>query len=564
MADRKFLVNLDLGLNKAKSFVFEDFSSDPTAATGRVYFNTTTGKLKYYNGSAWVNVGSGDGTGTVTSVALSLPSFITVSGSPVTTSGTLTGTLASQTANTIFAAPNGSAGTPTFRSLVAADIPSLTASKISDFTEAVQDITGGAVTAGTGISVSYDDAGAGTVTVTNTDLGSSQNIFKNFTDGTITAAADSNNDTFKFRGSNGATVTVGSDDATHGDNLLISLSSVPNSALANSSITVTAGSGLTGGGLVSLGGSVSLALGSHTHSTSDITGIQEYVEDTVGAMVSTNTESGIAVTYDDATGKLNFDVEDFTLTLAGDLTGSAIITNLGSATLTATIAPNSVALGTDTTGNYMSGVTAGTGISISHTPGEGSNATITNSGVTGISSASASEITVSAGTGNVVIGLPDDVAITNDLNVGGDLVVTGDLTVNGATTTLNTATLSVEDNIIILNNGVTGTPALNAGIEVQRGTSTNASITWNETTDTWTAGLTGSEVAIARKFVASGITTVGGTGYTVSHNLGTSDVTVQTFQGGTQVECQVAITDANTVTITTNSNETNLKVVVVG
>lgn len=61
----------------------------------------------------------------VTSVALSLPSIFTVSGSPVTSSGTLTATLASQTANTFFAAPNGTAGAPSFRTIVAADIPSL-------------------------------------------------------------------------------------------------------------------------------------------------------------------------------------------------------------------------------------------------------------------------------------------------------------------------------------------------------------------------------------------------------------------------------------------------------
>ena len=75
----------------------------------------------------------GYGTGTVTSVGLSLPSFITVSNSPVTGTGTLTGTLANQSANTVFIAPNGSAGAPTFRLLVAADIPTLTAAKISDF-----------------------------------------------------------------------------------------------------------------------------------------------------------------------------------------------------------------------------------------------------------------------------------------------------------------------------------------------------------------------------------------------------------------------------------------------
>ena len=63
---------------------------------------------------------------------------------------------------------------------------------------------------------------------------------------------------------------------------------------------------------------------------------------------------------------------DPTITLAGDLTGSATLTNLGDATLTATIAANSVALGTDTTGNYVATITGGTGIASSGaTSGEG-------------------------------------------------------------------------------------------------------------------------------------------------------------------------------------------------
>lgn len=68
-----------------------------------------------------------------------------------------------------------------------------------------------------------------------------------------------------------------------------------------------------------------------------------------------------------------------TITLAGDLSGNVSIRGDADVTLTATIAANSVALGTDTTGNYMSGITAGTGITVSHTAGEGSTATITNS-----------------------------------------------------------------------------------------------------------------------------------------------------------------------------------------
>jgi len=89
----------------------------------------------------------------------------------------------------------------------------------------------------------------------------------------------------------------------------------------------------------------------HTHtdsasggalSTSAISGIQEYVEDTVGAMVSSNTESGIAVTYDDSTGKLNFDVSDPVITLDGDITGSATMTNLGNTTITTAISSGSI------------------------------------------------------------------------------------------------------------------------------------------------------------------------------------------------------------------------------
>ena len=64
--------------------------------------------------------------GTVTSVGLALPTEFTVSNSPVTSSGTLTGAWKSQTAKTFFAAPpNAAAGTPSFRTIVASDIPTL-------------------------------------------------------------------------------------------------------------------------------------------------------------------------------------------------------------------------------------------------------------------------------------------------------------------------------------------------------------------------------------------------------------------------------------------------------
>lgn len=124
-------------------------------------------------------------------------------------------------------------------------------------------------------------------------------------------------------------------------------------------------------------------------------------------------------------------------------------------------------LGTDTTGNYMSGVTAGTGISVSHTPGEGSSATIS---------------------------IGQEVNTTSNVQFN-DVTVAGNLTVSGTTTTVNSETLTVNDNIVVLNNNVTGSPTENAGIEVERGTSANVQLRWNETSDKWELTVDGTNYA---------------------------------------------------------------------
>jgi hypothetical protein len=153
----------------------------------------------------------------------------------------------------------------------------------------------------------------------------------------------------------------------------------------------------------------------------------ERVQDVVGAMVSSNTESGIAVSYDDSDGTLDFNVNDPTISLTGDVTGSATMTDLGSTAIATTIAANSVALGTDTTGNYVATVTG-----------------------------TANEITVSgSGSENagVTLALPDDVTIGNDLTVTSDIsaanmVLSGNLTVSGSTTTVSSSTLAVTDGAV--------------------------------------------------------------------------------------------------------------------
>lgn len=88
----------------------------------------STDQIPKWNGSAWAcatdQTVSGEGEGSVTSVDLAMPTNeFGISGNPITTSGTITVTWDTQTANYVFAGPaSGAAAAPTFRALVAADL----------------------------------------------------------------------------------------------------------------------------------------------------------------------------------------------------------------------------------------------------------------------------------------------------------------------------------------------------------------------------------------------------------------------------------------------------------
>lgn len=170
------------------------------------------------------------------------------------------------------------------------------------------------------------------------------------------------------------------------------------------------------------------------------------------------------------------------------------------------------------------------------------------------------------------------------------VVIRGNLQVDGTTTTVNSATLDIADHIITLNTDVTGTPTQNAGVEVERGTSTNVAIRWNEDDDKWqftndgttytnlgsapsdasttvkgivelaTTGeaLTGTSTSLAvtpaglsaRSFV----TTIGdgtNTSYTVVHSLGTRDLIVQLYDASSYdtVYADVTRTQLNELSI---------------
>ena len=132
------------------------------------------------------------------------------------------------------------------------------------------------------------------------------------------------------------------------------------------------------------------------------------------------------------------------------------------------------------------------------------------------------EVAADAGAGvSITIGLPDDVTIAQDLTVTRNLIV------NGTTTTLNTATLDVEDTIIRLNKGVAnGANANDIGLFFERGTTGDDAIFyWDEGEDIFKLGTTTNDDHEATDF--------GGTTSFGTLKLATLTATSNSTVGGT-------------------------------
>jgi hypothetical protein len=162
----------------------------------------------------------------------------------------------------------------------------------------------------------------------------------------------------------------------------------------------------------------------------------------------------------------------------------------------------------------------------------------------------ANEVTVSAASGAITIGLPDDVTI------GNNLTVTGDLIVNGNTTTLNTATLVVEDKNIVLANAASPTDITADGAGITILGSTNKTFNWVDATDAWTSSehldlAAGKVLKIGTSEVLSNTTLASSVVNSSLTSVG--NVTSGTWSAGT-----IAITYGGTGATTASGARTNL------
>ena len=222
--------------------------------------------------------------------------------------------------------------------------------------------------------------------------------------------------------------------------------SIANAKLANSSITLNSNT-------VALGNSLTLDTDDIGEGSSAQYHTTERVQDVVGAQIATNgSHTNITASYDDAgDGAVDLSITD------------AVIRGK---------------------------------ISVTDSGGDGSLAYNNSTGVITYTGPSASEVRahISAGTGvgfsggavsiGQAVGTSDNVTFNN-------LVVGGNLTVSGTTSTVSSTNTTISDALIELGNGTSGSPSNDAGLVIERGSSDNVFIGWDESADAITFG-TGS------------------------------------------------------------------------
>ena len=272
-------------------------------------------------------------------------------------------------------------------------------------------------------------------------------------------------------------------------------------------------------------------------------------------LITNNSESGIDVTWDNTNQNFDFNVADWNLTIDGDMSGTANIANLNNTTITSTLDTVNSNVGTfgSTTAipvitanakglvTAVSTATIATSLTVDGDSGSQDVALLTDDlQIIGTTNEIETAVTKSGTDVKVTVGLPTNVTIA------------GNLTVSGTTTTVNSNTVNIGDNMLVLNSDETGTPSEDAGFEIERGSSTNAKFYWDESADRF--------VVDEADGVERQITRAGDTVFTIAGNSGSEAVTVGygTLNiAGTGDIATAYNSGSNTLTITNNATDAN-------
>jgi len=236
-----------------------------------------------------------------------------------------------------------------------------------------------------------------------------------------------------------------------------------------------------------------------------------------------------------------------TITLGGDLTGNVSIDGSADVTLTATVAANSVALGTDTTGNYVASLVAGTGISIADNTGEGATPTITNS-------APDQTVVLTAGSNVSISGTyPNFTIASTDTNT--TYTASTGLSLTGTT-------FSIDSTVVTLSGAQTLTNKTIGGGQLVDASVSNAKLANSSVTVTAGTGLSGggavslgSSVTLSNAGVTSNIA---GTGISVDQGTGAVTITNSDRGSSQNIFKNIAVSGQSTVVADTNDDTLTL------